>query len=47
MKECHCLRDCILLKEWFEKKELKDIDPRKGDRAIRVCLRDVISNMHV
>ena len=22
MKECHCLRDCVLLKEWLQKKRI-------------------------
>jgi hypothetical protein len=35
------------LKNGLKRKELKDIDPRKEDRAIRVCLKNVISNMHV
>ena len=29
MKECHCLRDYVLFKEWLQKKEFQDIDPRK------------------
>jgi hypothetical protein len=35
------------LKNGLKRKELKDIDQRKGDIAIRVYLRNVISNMHV
>jgi hypothetical protein len=35
------------LKNGLKRKELKDIDRRKGDIAIRVYLRNVISNMHV
>lgn len=44
----------LSLRNGSKRKELKDIDPRKADRAIRVCLtvsvimiRDVMSNMHV
>ena len=22
MKECHCLRDCVLFKEWLQKKRI-------------------------
>jgi hypothetical protein len=36
MKEGHCTRDCVLFKEWLEKKEFRDINPRKDDEAIRV-----------
>jgi hypothetical protein len=31
------MRDCVLFKEWLEKKEFKDINPRKDDEAIRVA----------
>jgi hypothetical protein len=46
MKECHCLRDCVPFKEWLEKKRIEGYWSRRGDRAIRVYLRDVIRNMH-
>jgi hypothetical protein len=28
-KEDHCMRDCVLLKNGFKRKEFWDIDPRK------------------
>ena len=38
MKECHWLRDCVLFKEWLQKKRILGYWSKKRDRSMRVFI---------
>ena len=38
MKECYCLRDCVLFKEWLQKKRILGYRSKKRDRSMRVFI---------
>ena len=37
-KECHWLRDCVLFKEWLQKKRILGYWSKKRDRSMRVFI---------